>query len=384
MTTVHFVSGKQIHYDAVEINDIKELVRDQEGIPLEEQVIQPCWGRGGGGRGRGTSNMCVSMRTMGGRRGGRRGGNCNNHAELLSRAKSHYSRGSNIRTCCNGGNPTIKFTGLTGSKPSKRCDKTYKCSDLGLPSGSKFDNFKRGGCGHLKLEFCNHGNHLQIYGKNHCKFCMAHNSGCSDAKKFEVCAANKNRGSAHYEECKCINTIVNKDLTDLEKKLVEYNGENLACWSKECRNPSMQTLPRDDRFIPSLWWSSIAACRTPSLCIMEFNDVDVQQYGGMVNFHQNCGGGATSSGNIKTPPAQTTSTTLQTPEAESPPIPVTDSRTLLPDIDQTEIDSTIPYSVIIFGLFGFLFIFLVILKKKRKQKRNMQGLARQVKRLQGF
>lgn len=67
MTTVHFISGKQIHCDAVKIDDIKELVRDQEGIPIEEQVIQPCWGRGGGGRGRGTSNMCVSMRTMGGR-----------------------------------------------------------------------------------------------------------------------------------------------------------------------------------------------------------------------------------------------------------------------------------------------------------------------------
>lgn len=148
MTTVHFVSGKQIHCDAVEIDDIKELVRDQEGIPLEEQVIQPCWGRGGGGRGRGTSNMCVSMRTMGGRR------------------------------------------------------------------------------------------------------------------------------AAHYEECKCINT---QATSDLERRLVEYNGENLACWSKECRNSRMQTLPRNDRFIPSLWWSSIAACRTPSLCIMEFNTVALRE-----------------------------------------------------------------------------------------------------------
>jgi hypothetical protein len=371
MTTVHFVSGKQIHCDVVEIDDIKELVYDQEGIPLEEQIIQPCWGRGGSGRGRGTSNMCVSMRTMGGRQRGV--GNCNNHSDLLGQAKT---KGSNIGKCCNGGNPSINFTNLTGTRPNKKCAKTYNCKELGLPSGSKFDNFKQGGCDHLKLEFCNHGNHLQIYGKNHCKFCMAHNSGCSDAKKFEVCAANTNKGSAYYEECKCINT---KADTDLEKKLVEYNGENLACWSKECRNPSMQTILQNNRFIPSLWWSSIAACRTPSLCIMEFNDVDIQQYGGVVNFHQSCGGGATSSGNIKTPPtappAQNTSTTLQTLGAESPSIPVTDSRTLLPDIDQTEIGSTIPYSVIIFGLFGFLFIFLVI------QKRNMR---RKVQRLQGL
>tara|TARA_B100001094_G_C17730407_1_gene576303 strand:+ start:241 stop:615 length:375 start_codon:yes stop_codon:yes gene_type:complete len=124
---------------------------------------------------------------------------------------------------------------------------------------------------------------------------------------------------------------------------------------------------------------------------MEFNDVDVQQYGGIVNFHQNCGGGATSSGDIKTPPiapiappAQNPNkpTTLQTPEAESPSIPVTDSRTLLPDIDNTEIDSTIPYSVIIVGLFGMLFIFLVSLKMK--QKRKMQELDSQVQRLQGL
>lgn len=60
MTTVHFVSGKQIHCDALEIDDIKELVRDQEGIPLEEQVIQPCWGRGGGGRGRRHESVCDS------------------------------------------------------------------------------------------------------------------------------------------------------------------------------------------------------------------------------------------------------------------------------------------------------------------------------------
>lgn len=58
---------------------------------------------------------------------------------------------------------------------------------------------------------------------------------------------------------------------------------------------------------------------------------------------------------------------MTTVHFESPSIPVTDSRTLLPDIDQTEIGSTIPYSVIIFGLFVFLFIFLEILKKKRRQ-----------------
>ena len=322
---------------------------------------------------------------------GGRIGNCNNHSKLLEQAKKHYTKSLNVRTCCNGGNPSIKFTNLIGTRPNKRCNKTYNCKELGLPSESKFDNFKQGGCHHLKLEFCNHGNHLQIYGKNHCKFCMAHNSGCSDAKKFEVCKANNKRNTAHYEACKCINT---QAASDLERKLVEYNGENLACWSRECRDSRMQTLPRNDRFIPSLWWSSIAACRTPSLCIMEFNDVDVQQYGGMVNFHQNCGGGATSTGDIKTPPisppaqnappAQNTSTTLQTPEAESHSIPDTDSRTLLPDIDQTEIDSTIPYSVIIVCLFGFLFIFLIILKKKRRRKRKMQGLVKQVQRLQGF
>tara|TARA_B100001175_G_scaffold259772_1_gene228561 strand:- start:452 stop:655 length:204 start_codon:yes stop_codon:yes gene_type:complete len=66
-----------------------------------------------------------------------------------------------------------------------------------------------------------------------------------------------------------------------------------------------------------------------------------------------------------------------TPEAESP-IRVNDSRTLFADIDRTEIDSTIPYSVIVVGLFVFLFIFLEILRKKREAKRKMQGLVRQV------
>lgn len=351
MTTVHLLSGKQIHCDAMEIDDIKELVRDQEGIPLEEQVIKPCWDRGGG-RGRGTSNMCVSMRTMGGRRKfqGGRPRQCYNHAELLNIAKSHYSMDSHLRTCCDDGNANIKFTNLTESK----CDKTYRCNVLGLPSGSKFQNFKEGRCDHLKLEFCNHDNHLQLHGKDLCKFCMAHNSGCSDSKKFELCAANKNKGSAYYEECKCINT---QAISDLERKHVEYNGDNLACWSNECRYSRMQTLPRTDRFIPSLWWSSISACRTPSLCIMEFNDIDVQQYGGVVNFHQNCAGGETSTGDIKTPGGN-------------------DLRTLHPGgdisvnegIDQTEVDSNIPYSSIIFGLFGFLFIYLVILKKKQSKK----------------
>ena len=379
MTTVHFISGKKMHCDFTDVNDIKEFVLDQEGIPLEEQIIQPCWGKGGGGRRRGTSNMCVSMRTMGGRGAY---GNCDNHADLLDQAKSHSSRVLNMITCCNGGNPTISFTKLGSSKKFPKCDKTYKCSELGLPSGSKFDNFKRGGCGHLKLEFCNYGNHLQIYGNkgNHCEFCMAHNSGCSDAKKMEVCSRNKNRGQAHYEACKCINT---QATSDLERKLVEYNGENLACWSSECRDSNMKTVPRNDRFIPQLWWASISACRTPSLCIMEFNDVDVQQYGGIVNFHQNCGGGATSTGDIRTTPTPNTSpntsttitlatpntsTTLATPEAESPSIPVTDSRTLLQDVEQTEIDSAIPYFVIVVGLFVFFLILIIILKKKRKAK----------------
>ena len=118
---------------------------------------------------------------------------------------------------------------------------------------------------------------------------------------------------------------------------------------------------------------------------MEFNDVDVQQYGGIVNFHQNCGGGSSTSGNINTPPKTPTSNTsatptslatttlatptlanptlatptLATPGPESPSIPVTDARTLVSDIDKTEIDSTIPYSIIVVGLFVFFFIFII-------------------------
>ena len=234
MTIINFISGRQIHSDTLEINDIKEFIRDQEGIPIKEQIIQPCWGRGGGGRGRGT--MCVSMRTMG---GGRRGGDCSNHAEQLEEAKNHSSKDSNRKRCCEGGNPSFTFN-LKGTSPRKDCTKTFTCSDLGLPSGNKLFNFmfRREECRHLNRDFCNHENNLQIWGKSekHCKFCMAHDSGCSDSKKFELCAKNKDIGSPYYEECKCIN---NGPKSDLERKMVEYNGENYACWSNECRSSSM-------------------------------------------------------------------------------------------------------------------------------------------------
>jgi len=83
MTTVHFISGKQIHCEAIELDDIKELVRDQEGIPIEEQVIQPCWG---GSRDRGT-NMCISMRTRGGKHEGH-----DTRRELLKQVQSSSSK----------------------------------------------------------------------------------------------------------------------------------------------------------------------------------------------------------------------------------------------------------------------------------------------------
>lgn len=352
MTTINFISGKQIHCDKLEIDDIKELVRDEEGIPIEEQRLQPCWGREGG-RGKGISNMCISMRTVGGKLGRNF---CNNHADHLEQAKSHYSNPMNIIKCCKGGNPSFKFQ-LNATRPGLSCEKTYKCNDLGLPSGDWLDNFlkRNDQCGHLKVEFCNNGINLEKYGKDHCKFCMAHDSGCSESKIMELCHKNNNKGDTFYEECKCINTTPK---SDLEKKLVEYNGENLACWSNECRNTKNQTQPRDDRFIPSLWWNNISACRTPSLCIMNFDGVDVEQYGGIINFHQDCGNGEITSGdpNINTPSRAT-----DTRE--------TDTRETINDIDKTEIDFTVPNFVSIIILFVFAFVFIVILKKKHSKRK---------------
>ena len=378
MTTINFISGRKIHCDEVSIDGIKRIVRDQEGIPLSEQVIEPCWDtfnmgdRGSTCRGnRGRQNICVSMRS----RGGRFRGHCRDHADLLQQAKEHESIPEHIKTCCRNGHASFDFllynSGRGGTR-TKSCQKRYNCRELNLPSGNLFDNFKlrNDACGHLKREFCNHGNHLELYGKSYCKFCMAHDSGCLDSKKIELCKRNKNINNGYYRECLCINK---GPISALENKLVEYNGSNYACWSNECRNSTTQTLPRSDRFIPQLWWSSISACRTPSLCIMEFNDVDVEQYGGVVNFDQNCAGGTTTVGDVPsiTLPTRTPSSTISTPTTSSTPLS-TDSRPSLEEVEATEetteettkIENQIPHSILVVLLFSVFFIFVLIIKKR--------------------
>ena len=312
---------------------------------------------------------------------GRRDGNCNNEADLLAQARRHWAKDHHTRPCCDS-NAAITFkdgTGLTGTK-NKNCTKTYSCADLGLPSGSTEERIRSGKCDHLKVGFCNNLNNFKDHWDGICKFCMNPNSGCSDRTVKDFCRHNSN------PICRCVNT---KATTDLEKKLVEYNGENLACWSNECRRG---TQPRSDRFVPSGWWKSIGACRTPSLCIMNFNDVDVKQYGGVVKFHQNCGGGATTTGNVNSPtntpdstlPTQTISELRADTESQTSKIK-DDLEALKKQIDEmsverdaterdaTERDATdasgveIPIRVIV-GVFCFFLMIIVISRRRRRRK----------------
>ena len=278
---------------------------------------------------------------------------CDNHeASLFAQAKGHHSLPTHVKHCCDTSN-NVTFTSLRGNK-GKWCTRSYSCAQLGLPSGSPEQRIGSGKCDHLKVGFCNNLNNLKNHWNGICKFCMNPNSGCSDRTVKDFCRRNGN------PVCRCINT---KATTDLERKLVEYNGENLACWSNECRRG---TQPRSDRFVPSGWWKSISACRTPSLCIMNFNDVDVQQYGGVVKFHQNCGGGATTTGDVKS--------TETKPESESVDSKIKDELDELKkkivemsvERDATDASSVeIPIGIVL-GVFGVLFLVLMISRKRRQ------------------
>jgi len=297
---------------------------------------------------------------------------CDNHEDsLFSQAKNDHTirDGRHVKSCCDNGSHNITFDSLRGNK-GKWCIRSYSCAKVGLPSGSPEQRIRSGKCDHLKVGFCNNLNNLKHHWNGICKFCMNPNSGCSDRTVKDFCRRNGN------PVCRCVNT---KATTDLERKLVEYNGENLACWSNECRRG---TQPRSDRFVPSGWWKSIGACRTPSLCIMNFNDVDVKQYGGVVRFHQNCGGGAITTGNVKSPtntpdstlPMQTISELRADTELQASKMK-NDLEALKKQIDEMSVerDATdasgveIPIRVIV-GVFCFFLMIIIISRRRRRRK----------------
>ena len=120
---------------------------------------------------------------------------------------------------------------------------------------------------------------------------------------------------------------------------------------------------------------------------MNFNDVDVKQYGGVVRFHQNCGGGAITTGNVKSPtntpdstlPMQTISELRADTELQASKMK-NDLEALKKQIDEmsverdaTERDATdasgveIPIRVIV-GVFCFFLMIIVISRRRRRRK----------------
>jgi hypothetical protein len=115
---------------------------------------------------------------------------------------------------------------------------------------------------------------------------------------------------------------------------------------------------------------------------MNFNDVDVKQYGGVVRFHQNCGGGAITTGNVKSPtntpdstlPMQTISELRADTELQASKMK-NDLEALKKQIDEMSVerDATdasgveIPIRVIV-GVFCFFLMIIIISRRRRRRK----------------